>query len=96
MRPQGFLARLLHSLFPKLLFMPYPIRNLTQRIFGAWVKMLTALIAFGFVAFVSLAGFTGEAGKTIFPAYALVLVIYLIFVWYAGGRGISQGGRKIH
>lgn len=92
--PQGFLARLLHTLFPKLLFLPYPMRNLAQHIFGAWVKMLTALVAFGFVAFISLAGFAGSAGKLIFPVYAAVLVLYLVAVWFSQARGISRGAEK--
>ena len=94
LEPQGFLARLLHSIFPRLLFMPYPIRNLAQRIFGTWIKMATALVAYGFVAFISLAGFAGESGRLIFPAYSLVLVIYLVAVWFLQGRGISRGAER--
>lgn len=83
--PQGFLARLLHSFLPKLLFMPYPIRNMAQRLFGAWVKTLTAMLAYALVAFVSLAGFAGEIGEMVFPIYSILLMLYLIFVWrYAG------------
>lgn len=67
--PNGFLSRLLHSLIPKLLFLPYPIRNVAQRLFGSWVSTLVALIAYGLVAFVSLSGFTGEAGELAFPVY---------------------------
>ena len=92
--PVGFLARLLHSVFPKLLFMPYPIRNMAQRIFGAWVKTFVAVVAFGFVAFVSLAGFAGEAGELIFPIYSALLMLYISIVWFATGRAISRGAEK--
>ncbi|MFT5082318.1 MAG: hypothetical protein ACI9Y1_000342 [Lentisphaeria bacterium] len=88
--PKGFLARLLHSLFPKLLFMPYPIRNMAQLIFGAWVKTLTAIVAFGFVAFVSLLGFAGEVGKLAFPMYTALLMLYLFFVWRGAGATLSR------
>ncbi len=88
--PKGFLARLLHSLFPKLLFMPYPVRNMAQRIFGAWVKTLTAVVAYGFVAFVTLAGFAGDAGELVFPVYSALLLFYLVFVWSATGKRLSR------
>ena len=92
--PVGFLARLLHSVLPKLLFMPYPIRNMAQRIFGAWAKTLVALIAFGFVAFVSLAGFAGDAGELIFPIYSALLMVYVSLVWFSVSRAISRGAEK--
>lgn len=92
--PHGFLARLLHSIVPKLLFMPYPIRNMAQGIFGAWVKTLIALVAFALVALVTLAGFAGEAGKLTFPIYSAFLTFYLAFVWSSAGRAIPRKAEK--
>jgi len=88
--PNDFLARLLHSIVPKLLFMPYPIRNMAQRIFGAWAKTITALVAFALVSLVTLAGFAGEAGKLTFPVYSVALMFYLVAVWSSAGRGIPR------
>ncbi|MBN7795302.1 hypothetical protein [Parahaliea mediterranea] len=88
--PRGFLARLIHSIFPKLLFMPYPIRNLAQRLFGTWVKTLVALLAYGFVAFVSFAGFAGAAGELMFPLYSALLLGYLLWIWRSAGRPIDR------
>ncbi|MFC3151999.1 hypothetical protein ACFOEK_13235 [Litoribrevibacter euphylliae] len=88
--PQGFLARLLHSLLPKLLFMPYPIRNMAQRLFGAWISTLVALCAYGLVAFISLAGFAGSVGELIFPVYSAVLMMYMLLTWRAAGKAISR------
>jgi hypothetical protein len=88
--PVGLLARLLHSLFPRLLFMPYPIRNMAQRVFGAWVKTLTAILAYGLIAFVSLFGFAGILGERLFPIYSVLLVLYLAFTWWGAGRSISR------
>ncbi len=88
--PRGFLARLLHSLFPKLLFTPYPIRNLAQRLFGAWVNSVLALMAYAFVAFVSLAGFAGSAGVLMFPIYTTFLFGYLLWIWRRAGRPIKR------
>lgn len=88
--PVGFLARVLHSLMPRLLFMPYPIRNLMQRLFGAWVNTLVGLIAYAFVAFVSLTGLAGEAGKVAFPLYSIALLIYVITIWGKACRPLSR------
>ena len=92
--PDGLLARLVHSLFPRLTFMPYPIRNLAQRLFGAWVKTIVAIIAYGFVAFVSLAGFAGQIGEYLFPAYSFVLALYLLNVWRNTGKGLQRNAEK--
>lgn len=88
--PIGFLARLIHSLVPKLLFMPYPIRNMVQRLFGAWVKTLVALIAYGFVAFVSLSGLAGNSGTLTFPIYSVILLFYIISVWRDASRPLNR------
>jgi len=94
LEPQGFLARLLHTLIPKLLFMPYPIRNMTQRLFSAWVNTLVALIAYGFVAFVTLAGFAGKGGALIFPIYSALLMFYLLISWRSAGKPIARNAEK--
>lgn len=88
--PKGFLSRLLHSLVPKLLFLPYPVRNMTQRLFGSWVSTLVALIAYGFVAFVTLGGFVGEIGELVFTAFSGILMFYLLFSWRSAGQPISR------
>lgn len=92
--PQGFLARFVHSVFPRLTYMPYPVRNMAQRLFGAWVKTLVAIVAYGFVAFVSLAGFIGEMGEFVFPVYSVALTLYLLFVWRSAGRNINRMAEK--
>ena len=92
--PQGFLARLLHTLMPKLLFMPYPIRNMSQNLFSAWVQTLTALLSYSFVAFVSLAGFAGEIGELTFPIYSTLLMLYLMLVWRSAGKPIERSAEK--
>lgn len=92
--PQGFLARFVHSVFRRLTYMPYPVRNMAQRLCGAWAQTLVALIAYAFVAFVSLAGFAGEMGEYVFPAYSVVLTVYLLLVWRAAGKAIGRMADK--
>ncbi len=94
LEPVGFLARLLHTLVPKLLFMPYPVRNVTQTVFAAWVKTLVALIAYGFVAFVSIAGFAGDVGDQVFPVYSVLLTLYLMLVWRNAGKPIARNAER--
>ena len=92
--PQGFLSRLLHSLVPKLLFLPYPIRNMAQRIFGSWISTLIALLSYALVAFVSLAGFAGEAGELAFPVYSAILMFYVLFSWRSAGKPIARSAES--
>ncbi len=92
--PQGFLSRLLHTLIPKLLFVPYPVRNLAQRLFGAWVATLVALISFALVAFVSVMGFAGEEGELAFPIYSAILLMYLLLTWRSASRPIDRDAQK--
>lgn len=92
--PQGILARFVHSIFPRLTYMPYPVRNMAQRLFGAWVKTLTALIVYALIAFVSLAGFAGEMGEFVFPAYSVLLTLYLLVTWRAVGTAINRMADK--
>ncbi len=94
LEPVGFLARLLHTLVPNLLFMPYPVRNMSQTIFAAWVKTLVALIAYGFVAFVSIAGFAGDMGDQVFPVYSVLLTLYLLLVWRNAGKPIARNAER--
>jgi hypothetical protein len=93
--PVGLLARLLHSIVPNLLYMPYPIRNLAQRLFAAWVETLTMLLAYGLTAFISLAGFAGELGEKAFPIYSFVLMFYLIRVWHRASKPLDRNAERV-
>ena len=90
LEPTGILARVLHSIFPKLLYMPYPIRNKAQKLFGVWISTLTVLFSYAIVAFICLSGFAGEIGEKLFPTYSVVALIYLLFVWRAASAGIPR------
>ncbi len=93
--PAGWLSRMVHSIMPKLLFLPYPIRNIAQDIAGAVISTLTALIAFGLTYFVSASGLAGAAGEMIIPLFSVVLLVYLVWSWRKVARSIkisaSQG-----
>lgn len=88
--PEGWIARLTHSLFPKLTFLPYPIRNIAQRLSAALVKTAIAVIAFGLAWFTAATGMAGTAGNAIVPVFASALLLYLLVVWYRAGKPIGR------
>lgn len=92
--PNGFLARILHSLFPKLLYMPYPIRNKAQTLFAAWMSTLTVLLSYIIVAFICLNGFAGDMGEKLFPAYSCIALLYVLSVWWFASQGVSRHAQK--
>ncbi|WP_444893118.1 hypothetical protein ACJJIE_23120 [Microbulbifer sp. TRSA001] len=94
LEPKGFLARVLHSIFPKLLYMPYPIRNMAQAQFGAWVSTLTVLLSYVIVAFICLNGFAGDMGEKLFPMYSAIALLYTLIVWHSASKGISREAQK--
>ncbi len=79
--PKGWMGRLVHSIFPRLIFMPYPIRNVVQEVSAAVITTVVAFIAFGLTYFVASSGLAGAAGHIIIPAFSLLLLIYLVMTW---------------
>lgn len=79
--PQGWIARLTHTLLPRLIFAPFPIRNFVQDIAGLLVFAAVGMIAFGIAYFVSVSGLVGQAGSLITPVLSIVLLLYLLFQW---------------
>ncbi|RJG41899.1 hypothetical protein [Motilimonas pumila] len=79
--PQGWLSRLVHSLFPKLIFLPYPVRNITQDIASVLMTTVVAFVAFGLASFVSASGLAGSAGHIITPVFSVLLLVYLVLTW---------------
>lgn len=94
LEPKGFLARVLHSFFPKLLYMPYPIRNKAQVMFGVWVSTLTVILSYIIVAFICLSGFAGDLGEKLFPMYSGVALLYVLVVWRSASSAISRQAQK--
>ncbi|MBP7479045.1 MAG: hypothetical protein KA785_01225 [Spirochaetaceae bacterium] len=82
LEPSGFLARLLYSIFPALLFMPFPIRNKIHELTETWVRTIFLLISFLLTSFICKGGFAGETGNLIYPISSFFLAIGLISVWY--------------
>jgi len=87
--PLGWMGRFVHSIFPKLIFLPYPIRNISQEIISVLATTIVAFIAFGLTYFVSSSGLAGEAGHIIMPVFSLFILIYLVAAWRQAANAVS-------
>ncbi|UPW18427.1 hypothetical protein M0C34_19730 [Agarivorans sp. TSD2052] len=88
--PVGLVARLLHTLFPKITFVPYPIQNLAQRVVGALVQTLVALFGFAILSFVTSVGLAGDKATILMPFFAFTLLCYVALVWFRAGRPLNR------
>lgn len=93
--PKGWMGRLVHSLFPKLIFLPYQFRNILQEIVSVLVTTVVAFMAFGLTYFVSSSGLAGQAGHIIIPAFSLLLLIYLISAWRSSANAVRIDRVKV-
>lgn len=93
--PDGFISRFVHTLVTKLIFLPYPLRNLAQRFSGALIATVVALIAYALTAFVCLTGLVGTTGDILLPIFSFVLVVYLILTWRAASTVYRHAERTI-
>lgn len=87
--PRGWIARLLHSIFPKLLFLPYPMRNFVQELGGLVATSVVALTAFGIAYFVSESGLAGAVAGMITPIFSILLLLYLTVVWWSSSSSLK-------
>ena len=93
--PRGWLARLVHTILPKLTFMPFPLRHLAQEIIAMGATFLVALMAYVIVWFLVSNGLAGEVAKEIvMPILSILLLIYLVVNWTSTARGIHNHGNS--
>jgi len=86
--PKGWMGRLVHSIFPKLIFLPYQFRNILQEIVSVLMTTVVAFGAFGLTYFVSSSGLAGQAGHIIIPAFSFLLLVYLIGAWRSSANAV--------
>lgn len=87
--PVGWMGRLVHSVFPRLIFMPYPIRNVVQQVVSAVITTGIAFVAFGLAYFVATSGLAGAAGHIIMPIFSIMLLVYLVSTWRSAAINIK-------
>lgn len=93
--PDGFISRFVHTIVTKLIFLPYPLRNLAQRFSGAIIATGVALIAYALTAFVCLTGLVGTTGDILLPLFSFFLVVYLILTWRTASTVYRNAERTI-
>jgi len=79
--PQGWLARLIHTLMPRLLFMPYPIRTAAQQLTSGLIYTLLAFLCYGLAWFSGSTGLTELNNTPVLDWLSIVLAIFLFFIW---------------
>lgn len=88
--PIGWVARLIHSVFPNLTFLPYPIRHVAQELGVMFLNFGTALISFLIVFFVVSTGLAGVVAKeTAIPILSILLLLYLVLSWRRSANSIT-------
>ncbi|MGX5201236.1 hypothetical protein [Aliikangiella sp. IMCC44632] len=79
--PQGWLARLIHTLMPRLLFMPFPIRTAAQNLSSALIYTLLAFLCYGLAWFSGTTGLTNINDTPIMSWLSIVLASFLFVIW---------------
>lgn len=88
--PRGWIARLVHSIFPRLTFLPYALRNTALMLSTAVTKTLVALLCFVLAWFTSATGLGGQGASAMMPVLSAVLLIYLLVVWFKAGAAVTR------
>lgn len=87
LEPVGWVGRLVHSVIPNLIFLPYRIRVLAQVLASMLLNFVTAIICFGIVYFVVATGMAGEVAQALtMPIFSIILLLYLIGSWRSAAK----------
>jgi hypothetical protein len=79
--PTDWFARMVHTLFPKLILMPYTYRNMAQRLVKALAQTIIGFLCFGLTWFSGTTGLSTISKTPILDWVALALTVYLIYTW---------------
>ncbi len=88
--PMGWLARVIHSMFPTLLFLPYLYRNMAQRMISGLAATVLLLLCYGLAWFSGSTGLTTVNKTPVMDWMALCLAFYLFGVWYRKRTPLSR------
>ncbi len=97
--PEDWFSRLVHSVFGRLLYLPYAYRNLAQRLSRALVLTAVAVLSYGLAWFSGATGITDITATPVMEWLALLLALYLLGVWFRAsprlGRVLREGAIKL-
>jgi hypothetical protein len=91
--PEGWLPRLLHSLAPSLIFLPYALRNDAGARFAAAAHSLVLLILLGLAWFSGVTGIVPMQGTAIMAWLVSVVTLLLLAVWLSQALRIKPSNR---
>ena len=81
--PEGWLARMIHTVMPRLLFMPYPIRTAAQQLSSGLIYTLLAFLCYGLAWFSGSTGLTEINNTPVLDWLSIVLAAFLFIIWSA-------------
>lgn len=88
--PKGVIELLLHSVFPKLIFAPIPVRNIVQNVFFSVVQSCVAIISLSLTYFVLSTNILPIESSFALKLYSFFVVTYLLKVWAVAGQSINK------
>jgi hypothetical protein len=80
--PVGWIARMIHTVFPNSLFLPYPYRNLIQSIMENTLLTLLAFACFILAWFSGATGLTTINNTPLLDWLAVIMTFYLFVIWW--------------
>lgn len=81
--PQGLFSRLVHTLIPKLLFMPTQYRILAENLFFNLCMTVFMLLTFALASFASASGLAHLDDTPVMAWLGLILAIYVAKLWWS-------------
>ena len=96
--PQSLFARLVHTLIPRLIFLPPTYRGLAENLLFGLSMTLFMLLTFGLVWFAGATGLARLEGTPVMAWLGSLLALYLFKLWFGMRnplRHYSRGGLDI-
>ncbi len=88
--PPDWFSRLVHTLFARLLFLPYSYRNLALQIGRALLQTAIAFLCFGLAWFSGTTGLTTIGDTPVLDWLALILAGYLFWAWWSRRGAVNR------
>ncbi len=88
--PVGLISRMVHSFFPRLIFAPFPVRNIADQLAGAVAKTIVALVCYVLSWFMVKSGLVGDNAEMVLTGVSFALLVYLILVWRKAAVHLSD------
>lgn len=98
LEPRSLFSRMVHTIIPKLLFMPPQYRALAENLFFNLCMTIFMLLTFALAWFASASGLARLDDTPVMAWLGLTLTVYIIKLWWSSRdplKHFSQGGRNI-